>query len=239
MRIGIGDHGATPIVRKLRLEKAQLAKKEIGSSTLQVFTIGHSMLSYESFFALLKLHGVNAIADVRTSPFSRHFPHFNKENLQRELGGDRVKYVFLGQELGGRPKSKQFFCEGVADYERMARTEEFACGLDRVVEGAKSYRIALMCSERNPLDCHRCLLVGRALHEQGVKVQHILGNGHLLDQGQIEAQLLDMAGKADVDLFEAPSKRLAAAYRNRAQKVAFSGSQFVPKNVDAGAKKVG
>ncbi len=206
---------------------------------LQVFTIGHSTLSYENFHSLLKLHEVDAIADVRTSPFSRHFPHFNKDNLQRELREDGVRYVFLGQELGGRPKSKQFFCDGVADYERMAKTEDFASGIDRVVEGAKNYRIALMCSERNPLDCHRCLLVGRALHEQGVKVNHILGNGRVMDQEHIEYQLLEMAGKANVDLFEAPPKRLAAAYRDRSQKVAFSDSQFAPKDHDSGARKVG
>lgn len=206
---------------------------------LQVFTIGHSTLSYENFHSLLKLHKVNAVADVRTSPFSRHFPHFNKDSLQRELREDGVKYVFLGQELGGRPKSKQFFCEGVADYERMAGTKDFSSGIERVIEGAKNYRIVLMCSERNPLDCHRCLLVGRALQENKVKVNHILGNGNIVDQEKIETQLLEMAGKENVDLFEAPQKRLAAAYRDRSQKVAFSDSQFAPKDQASGARKVG
>lgn len=206
---------------------------------LQVFTIGHSTLSYESFFDLLKLHKVDAIADVRSSPFSKHFPHFNREQLQRELREDQVKYVFLGQELGGRPKGKQFFCDGVADYERMAKTREFSSGIDRVIEGAKSYRIAMMCSERNPLDCHRCLLVGRILHEHGIKVRHILGSGQLIDQQQIEAQLLQMAGKGDVDLFENSEKRLALAYRDRAQKVAFSDSQYAQKDTISGARNVG
>jgi uncharacterized protein (DUF488 family) len=216
----------------------ELARKETGYSALQVFTIGHSTMSYERFHALLCLHRVNAVADIRTSPFSRHVPQFNRDNLQRELRSSGVKYVFLGNELGGRPKDKGLFLNGVADYERMAQTSEFARGIARVVEGAKFYRVALMCAERNPLDCHRCLLVGRALHEGGMKVRHILGDGQLLDQEGVEDLLLDLAGKAEIDLFDAPSSRLVAAYRDRAQKIAFADSQFAPENLDAGGRKV-
>jgi uncharacterized protein (DUF488 family) len=217
----------------------ELAGKEAGDSALQVFTIGHSTISYERFHALLCLHRVNVVADIRTSPFSRHVPQFNRDNLQRELRSSSVKYVFLGDELGGRPKDKGLFLNGVADYERMAQTIEFARGIARVVEGAKSYRIALMCAERNPLDCHRCLLVGRALYEGGMKVHHILGDGQLLDQERIEDLLLALAGKAEIDLFDVPSTRLVTAYRDRAQKIAFADSQLAPKNLDAGGKNVG
>jgi hypothetical protein len=104
---------------------------------------------------------------VRSSPYSRHFPHSNIDELRVELRADRISYVFLGKQLGGRPNERRFFCGGVADYEKMALAPEFNKGLDRVIEGAKKYRIALMCSEREPLDCHRCLLVGRALADLG------------------------------------------------------------------------
>jgi uncharacterized protein (DUF488 family) len=215
----------------------ELAGKEAGYFALQVFTIGHSTISYESFHALLRLHHINAVADIRTSPFSRYVPQFNKSNLQRELRNSDVKYVFLGDELGGRPKDKGLYLDGVADYERMAQTSEFARGIARVVEGAKSYRIALMCAERDPLDCHRCLLVGRALHESGMKVHHILSDGQLLNQERVEDLLLDLAGKTDIDLFDAPSSRLVAAYRDRARKIAFAESQFASKPLAAGGKK--
>lgn len=194
----------------------------MADAAVEVLTIGHSTLPYERFLALLRQASVTAIADVRTAPFSRHSPHFNRDALRDELRQDDVAYVFLGEELGGRPKGKQFFCDGVADYEKMAETTDFARGLERVIDGAKKYRIAMMCSEHDPLDCHRCLLVGRALKERGVTVRHILSGGQIVDHWQIEDRLMDMAGKSDIDLFEPPAKRLAAAYRDRAMKVAFS-----------------
>ena len=193
----------------------------MADTTVEVLTIGHSTLPYERFLTLLRKASVTAVADVRTAPFSRHFPHFNRDVLRDELRQDSIAYVFLGEELGGRPKDKRFFCDGVADYEKMAETEEFARGLDRVIEGAKKYRIAMMCSERDPLDCHRCLLVGRALRERGVAVRHILSGGQTVDHQQIEAKLMEMSGKSDIDLFEPPTDRLATAYRDRAMKVAF------------------
>jgi uncharacterized protein (DUF488 family) len=174
---------------------------------------------------------VTAIADVRAAPYSRHSPHFNKEALRDELRQAGIAYVFLGQQLGGRPKDKQLFCNGVADYEKMAREAQFAKGLERVIEGAKSYRIAMMCSEHDPLDCHRCLLVGRALHELGVTVRHILSNGAVIDQEQIEQQLMDLSGRADKDLFDSHDQRRALAYRDRASRVAYTENQKQSRNV--------
>jgi uncharacterized protein (DUF488 family) len=203
---------------------------------VEVLTIGHSNLSYEGFLTLLRRVSVTAIADVRTSPYSRHSPHFNRDLLREELRQDNVAYVFLGEELGGRPKERRFFTDSVANYEKMAETEDFACGLDRVVEGAKKYRIALMCSEHDPLDCHRCLLVGRALQGRGVTVRHILNNGRVIHQRAIEEKLMEKSHKNDIDLFESPEKRLAAAYRDQAAKVAFvertTDSQRMPVGVE-------
>lgn len=189
---------------------------------MEVLTIGHSTQSYEDFLKKLRSARVTAVADVRSSPFSRHFPHFNRDVLKEELRMDNIAYVFLGDELGGRPKDKQFFCDGVADYEKMAQTDTFAKGLGRVLEGSQKYRIALMCSEHDPLDCHRCLLVGRALSEKGVSVGHILGNGRRVSHGQIEARLLELADRSDEDFFKTPQERLDEAYRDRAMKVAYA-----------------
>lgn len=201
----------------------------MADTTVEILTIGHSTLPYERFLAVLQRASVTAVADVRTAPFSRHFPHFNRETLRDELRQDNVAYVFLGEELGGRPKAQRFFCNGVADYEKMARTKDFERGLERVIEGAKKYRIAMMCSEHDPLDCHRCLLVGRALHERGIVVRHILSSGEIIDHRQIEEKLMEMSGKSDVDLFEPPARRLAAAYRDRALKVAFSEKPYIAR----------
>ncbi len=188
---------------------------------LTVFTIGHSTHSYEHFLSLLRASGIMAIADVRTTPFSRHFSHFNEGALRSELKLDGISYVFLGKELGGRPSGRSFYCDGVADYEKMAKTQMFASGIRRVIEGAKKFRIALMCSEHDPLDCHRCLLVGRSLREEGVKLVHILGDSSLVSHEAIEEKLLNLAGRSSDDLLMTASERLSAAYRDRSLKVAY------------------
>ena len=192
------------------------------SGQLEVFTVGHSTLSYEDFIGLLRAAGVTAIGDVRTAPYSRHFPHFNRDTLQSELLEDGIEYRFLGQKLGGRPSGKEFFCEGVADYEKMAATEDFSKGLDLVAQGAEKHRLALMCSERDPLDCHRCLLIGRALAERGIAVKHILPGGDILGQDEIEERLLKSADVQDGDFFRSRDERLALAYRQRGRKVAYA-----------------
>lgn len=187
-----------------------------------IFSIGHSTHSYERFLELIRNAGVTAIADVRTSPYSRHFPHFSRNLLKEELRMDGIVYSFLGKELGGRPTSSQYYCDGVADYERMAQSPEFASGLQRVLDGARMYRIALMCSEHDPLDCHRCLLVARALTARGVVVKHILAKGKIADHNEIEGWLLKSEGQHVDDFFLSPDERLAEAYRKRARKVAYS-----------------
>ena len=188
---------------------------------LTVFTIGHSTHSYEHFLSLLRASGITAVADVRTTPFSRHFPHFNEATLRSELKLDGISYVFLGKELGGRPSGRSFYCNGVADYEKMAKTEAFAGGIKRVIDGATKFRIALMCSEHDPLDCHRCLLVGRALSKERVRLLHILGENSSISHEAVEEKLLHLAGRSGDDLLMTASERLSAAYRDRSLKVAY------------------
>jgi uncharacterized protein (DUF488 family) len=201
----------------------------MSSDASEVLTIGHSAHSWERFVALLRSARVTAVADVRSSPYSRRNPQFNRGDLSEELRLNGFSYVFLGKELGGRPSEPRFYCNGVADYEKMAQTTEFSKGLDRVVEGTKSYRIALMCSERDPLDCHRCLLVGRALAQRGVRVGHILDVGKIVSHAEIEDWLLKLSGHSADDFFTPRSKLLATAYRERAQKVAFAEPKPDPK----------
>jgi uncharacterized protein (DUF488 family) len=196
---------------------------------VEILTIGHSTLSYERFSELLRRANITAIADVRTAPYSRQFPQFNRETLSRELNADGIAYVFLGKELGGRPSDHQFYCDGVADYERMSRTSEFRKGLDRVLEGTRKYRVALMCSERDPLDCHRCLLVGRALSAQGIRVSHMFSDGNVVSHTEVEDKLLEIAGRKTEELFASRSERLTLAYRERGRKVAFVEPQPRPR----------
>jgi uncharacterized protein (DUF488 family) len=190
----------------------------------EVLTIGHSNHPMEQFLALLHEAGVTAVADVRSAPHSRYVPQFNHDALKVALRGAGIAHVYLGKELGGRPQHPQQYRDGVVDYEKIAATEAFQAGLQRVVDGAATHRVALMCAEQHPLDCHRCLLVGRALAARGACVGHILPDGTVTTQADIEAELLRRTGRDKPDLFMSPAERLAAAYREHARKVAFAAA---------------
>jgi uncharacterized protein (DUF488 family) len=182
-------------------------------------TIGHSNLPADRFMALVQEAGVTAVADVRSVPFSRRFPWFSAPNLAARLQGAGVTYLPFGDALGGRPRDPALYCDGVADYERMAATPQFCAGLDRLGEAIERFRLCLMCAEREPLDCHRCLLVARALAQRGLALGHILTDGTLEPHAATEERLLGRAGGSD-DLFGGRAERLAHAYQARAGKVA-------------------
>ena len=188
-----------------------------------LLTIGHSNLTADRFVALLKHAGVTAVADVRSVPFSRWCPWFSGKALAERLAREAIAYIALGDALGGRPRDPRLYRDGVADYEAMAARAEFAAGLERVVDEMARHRVCLLCAEREPLDCHRCLLVGRALAEEGVDVGHILSSGQVLTHAEIEDRLLDLAGLTDENLLAASrGERLAEAYRARARKAAYA-----------------
>lgn len=189
----------------------------------QILTIGHSRHSLERFLALLESAGATAVADVRSAPQSRFSPHFNRNALAVSLSARDIDYVFLGKELGGRPQHPNLYTAGVADYEKMAATAEFRAGITRLIDAAKRHRIAAMCSEADPLDCHRCLLVGRALAATDIDVAHILASGAILPHAEAEDRLLQLENLAEASLLLASrSERLAEAYRSRCRKIAYA-----------------
>jgi len=153
-----------------------------------LYTIGHSNHDEDHFCALLKQHGIEVLGDVRSQPFSRYTPHFNSEPLQSALAQHGIRYVFLGDELGGRPASEDLYDpEGHVLYHRVAETPAFVHGLHRLQSGMEKYRVAIMCSEEDPAVCHRFLLVTRVLRDSGVDVQHIRGDGLLASEDEIRA----------------------------------------------------
>lgn len=186
-----------------------------------VFTIGHSTHSAEAFVALLRQHGIEALADVRSSPFSRFNPQFNRENLGRSLKEHGIHYVFLGKELGARSEDRSCYDHGRVQYSRLAKTVLFRSGLDRVLQGAARYRIVLMCAEKEPLECHRTLLVAKSLVEQGQPVLHIHPDGHLETHEAAMERLLGIAGLPREDLFRSKEELLADALGRQEAKVAY------------------
>jgi uncharacterized protein (DUF488 family) len=189
------------------------------SAARDLLTIGHSNLPADRFMALLTRAGVTAVADVRSIPFSRWCPWFSAKALAQRLAGEGIAYIALGEQLGGRPRDPKLYRNGVADYEAIASRPEFVAGLERVADEIARHRVCLMCAEREPLDCHRCLLVGRALTERGLTLGHIRADGTIESHAATEERLLALAGH-DADLFRDRAERLADAYRCRAQAVA-------------------
>jgi uncharacterized protein (DUF488 family) len=190
-----------------------------------VYTIGHSTHALEKFFELLTAHGVTAVADVRSRPYSRFNPQFNREGLQADLKRAGLRYVFLGRELGARPEDRSCYVEGMVRYDRLARTSLFQEGLARLIEGSRAYRIALMCAEKDPLTCHRAILVCRHLVLHGIAAQHILEDGRLESHEQALARLLAELGSAECELFRSRDDMIADAYDQRGEQIAFTAQQ--------------
>lgn len=196
-----------------------------------LLSVGHSNHSLEQFLALLQAAGVTALADVRSSPFSRRHPQFNGPELAVALRAAQIAYVFLGDQLGGRPRSGDLYDEdGRVDYELVRATPTFQGGLARLLHGAEQYCIAMMCGEEDPLDCHRGLMIAPALVEHGVQPGHLRKDGEIETMTEMETRLLHETGRnAGVldGLFreqlneEDRRAELAEAYRCLARKKAF------------------
>jgi uncharacterized protein (DUF488 family) len=190
----------------------------------QIFTIGHSNHTIEEFIELLKQHGITAIADVRSHPHSRHYPQFNKSELADTLKKAGIRYVFLGRELGARPNNQDCYdLTGKALYERIAATCEFSQGIERLLNGVQSFNISLMCAEKDPITCHRTILVCQNLKKHGLTIQHILADGTIENHEALEAKLLEKYGLHQLSLFDQRSleERLLEAYRRQGDKIAY------------------
>ena len=185
-----------------------------------LYTVGHSNHSIEKFIGLLTANGITAVADVRSRPFSRRHPQFNKERLAAALTQHGIAYVFLGKELGARSEDPSCYENGKVQYPRLAATPAFKAGIERVLAGAARFRIALMCAEKEPLDCHRTLLVSRALESVGASIAHILADGSVELQEKTMSRLIDLVGLSREDLFQG-GDLIAAACRLREDKIAY------------------
>ena len=192
-----------------------------------IFTVGHSNHPPEAFIKLLLRHGIDEIADVRSAPYSRYVSHFNHEPLQRVLDDIGIAYTYLGNELGGRPTDRSCYdSEGRVQYDWLANTYLFDDGIRSVIRAADERRVALLCTEKEPLECHRTLLVARALSERGVPVAHILADGKLEAHYDAMARLVE-AHKLppDGDMFRTSDDVIVEALERQARKFAYVGEK--------------
>lgn len=186
-----------------------------------IYTIGHSTHSIEKFIWLLKHHAITAVCDVRSKPFSRINPQYNREDLKHALNAENIKYVFLGKELGARSDNKNCYRNNQVQYDLLAQTNLFKHGIERVKEGAHSYRIALMCAEKDPLDCHRTILVARKLFEEHMPVKHILYDGQVEDHEQTIKRLILKLKIFESDMFRSTHEIISEAYARQSSDIAY------------------
>ena len=201
-------------------------------TTTPLFTIGHSNHPIGVFRGLLEEHRIDVLADVRSAPFSRRHPQFNQGELRRALRGAGVKYMFLGRELGARSDDPLCYVDGKVQYARLADKADFKRAIGRLVSGAgKGYRIAVMCAEREPLECHRTLLVAKALDGAGQAVRHILADGALERHEDTLGRLYHVTGAPRADMFLDEDESLRYAMMVQEERVAY---RVAPKRAAAG-----
>lgn len=186
-----------------------------------LYTIGHSNHEITAFIGLLHQHGITALGDVRSHPFSRYVPQYSRESLKAALADAGIAYVFLGKELGARSDNPACYRQGKVQYDRLAQEPCFAEGIKRIMQGMTRYRISLMCAEKDPVNCHRALLVARKLFEAGVPVSHIHADGSLETHQAMESRLLNLCKFPEGDMFKEREEFVAEAYTIQGERVAY------------------
>lgn len=188
----------------------------------ELYTIGHSNHSIEKFIDLLLKNGVTAVCDVRSHPYSKLNPQYNRENIHKVLEPHHISYVFIGKELGPRSDDRSCFVNGKVQYHLLAKRALFRQGLDRLRKGLKSYRIALMCAEKDPLLCHRSILVCRYLRSPDIEIKHILDDGSIETNADLEKRLLRTLKIPQLQLFDSAEDIIERAYNIQSEKIAYS-----------------
>ncbi|QBQ53354.1 DUF488 family protein [Nitrosococcus wardiae] len=197
----------------------------------EVYTIGHSNHEMAAFIGLLRRHAITALGDVRSYPYSRYVPQYSRELLKATLASSDIAYVFLGKELGARSNNPACYRQGKVQYNRLAKEPLFAEGVKRIMQGIERYRIALMCAEKDPIECHRALLVARKLSEIGIPINHIHADGSVETHQAIESRLLAICNLPEGDMFKSREEFLAEAYTIQGKRVAYQD-----KNMEQGER---
>jgi len=184
----------------------------------ELFTIGHSTHTVEYFIELLQQHAITAVCDVRSQPYSKYTPQFNKETIQDELQNNGITYVFLGKELGPRSENPNCYIDGKVQYNYLVDEPLFQQGLNRLHKGLKKYKIALMCAEKDPITCHRMLLICREIRY--LTIRHILADGTIETNSKAETRLMNTL-KIIPDMFKETTDCIEEAYDKQGQKKAY------------------
>lgn len=197
-----------------------------------IYTIGYAEHAIESFIATLKKFNITAIADVRSQPYSRFKPEFNRENLKKALINNRIEYVFLGENIGARIKAPECYINGQANYELISEHPFFQKGINRLLKGMKKYSIALMCAEKDPINCHRTILICKQLKKYKIQICHIIDSNTFENHTETEFRLMKLFHLEQPALFMKDSERLEEAYHRQAEKIAYVAEKAAEYSVD-------
>jgi uncharacterized protein (DUF488 family) len=189
----------------------------------ELFTIGYGNRTVEEFMRLLAQYQIDTVCDVRSIPYSKRFPAFGRELLCKSLSDRGIEYIFLGDELGVRPSDPKLYAAGRASYEAMSKSEPFNRGLQRLAAGTRTRVIALLCAEKDPLDCHRAILIAPLLRSREYVVKHIDARGKIETQSALEHRLLRCYGLDQPSLFATGDDGGAVgdAYHRRGEELAY------------------
>ena len=198
-----------------------------------LFTIGHSDHAIDRFLELLREYQVDAVADVRSHPYSRHHSQFNRENLVEALKAISAKYVFLGRELGARRAEPESYDGSRARYDLIRQLPAFQEGLARIQRGVESNRIAMLCAEKDPLTCHRAILICRELRALPIEILHIREDGLCETTAAIETRLLRLWGFQNGDLFSERSALIELAYDKQSERIAYVATEETSQSEEA------
>lgn len=199
-----------------------------------LYTIGYSCHTIPSFINTLKKYSITAIADVRSEPYSKFKPEFNLKPLRLELESNGITYVFLGEFCGARINAPECYVNGKANYSLIAKHPRFLEGIGRIKNGIKKYIIAIMCAEKDPINCHRTILVCRSLNISGLSIKHILCDGNIEDHREIEIRLMKLFELDQPNMLVTESERLDRAYALQANKIAYEPSDDVSHDMAVG-----
>ena len=189
-----------------------------------IYTVGHSNHEVEQFIKLLQSYSIDIVVDVRSAPYSQYCPQFNKDTIEQVLSNNGMKYLFLGKELGARPDSSECYEYNRVKYDKLKKTDLFRQGIERLKDSAVKCIVTLMCSEKDPINCHRTILISRVLKGEGIEVRHILDENKTVSQNEIEEQL-QKKFKLEPLLFDsagAEQARIDEAYRKQEEKITYS-----------------
>ena len=155
-----------------------------------IYTIGHSNIELPMFFNLLNKYNIELLVDVRSNPYSKFVPDYNKHSIKVSCEERGIKYLFLGNLLGGKPDDDSVMDkEKNVDYFLLEKKDYYLSGIDSLVKLLKEYQVCIMCSEGEPDKCHRSLLISPTLEKMGIKVFHILPDGSIIDSEELKLKI--------------------------------------------------